>query len=957
MTFDPSSIKTLIYSPTMDGKIAPKGHTPDSIKKAKNSSWQERGQLSIFMGMSLLVVMTFIAFVVNVGLFVKAKINLQNSVDAAAFSGAAVQARQLTNMGYLNWEIRNTYKEWLLKYFVFGNVGLDATTTIDGNEPPASGGCNGGIPLNPGGMNFRLRQFKGSTCDYYESAVYDHYNVPSICIHFGSNNNICEIVTLPGLPRFQTTGLPVVEEQHTAFLNSIVQTKANDCTSRSDVNLGAAMMWTYGTGNADLMPGVPEIAADRVGAWVESLELALRMRNLEAIVNFPPLDQSICRNPGGSPVPCVSIDDINNNGNSLPFNERPSKAFWSAYRNLSGGAFKENNDSNDFAGSFRLREIPPTPFIAQENSLSGFLIPSSSSQAFDKYYVDLKVIPVNYALFYTAFFAQTGSTFKPSNPSINATPEAQCGGTKAALPVPGYITGFIKNPEVVTYYAVEGSAEFTGLFYPFTDRDGITLSAYSAAKPFGGRIGPALFNAGFDGADNTVVTTRADKALSSNYVSAFDTAGLPDPTTPAGVNTLISGGYPIPTIQDFWVNGATSAVVGGNPVINGNTGFGVPNLIYDFGSYTEIQDLGFQAATPVNQLKNATNDSAAYLQPVPERNYGLYDKEQFRKFAANKVGGAGAIFSTQDVAQSIHNVRRATRYEALNYMIPFLDNGGPNALALDHNSYVQLAPGLPAGADPTNTFTYQLFAPIYGSETLYTNVAAITETINNYITQNQAAIDTYLNSLKQIAEGMRNQASTSGDAYVTAANSIYPPDTEPLKPTYPEGDPRCKDLAMAQKIAMFFSVAPTGCGIRPLSENTTEYYNTASTNPNKLGASLYQYYYTTSWKEPTFGYSAEGMSAYRPGPRQGADIDGNSGSPFTGSTFLAKRNFYSTKFIPIKLVTNGSDTYSGGTSLGIFMDVADDSGNTRSDLFLGGFPMRNTIDTTEVERYGNPPPF
>ena len=47
-------------------------------KVIKNS----KGQLSIFLGISLLVVITMLAFVINVGLFVKAKINLQNAIFA-----------------------------------------------------------------------------------------------------------------------------------------------------------------------------------------------------------------------------------------------------------------------------------------------------------------------------------------------------------------------------------------------------------------------------------------------------------------------------------------------------------------------------------------------------------------------------------------------------------------------------------------------------------------------------------------------------------------------------------------------------------------------------------------------------------------------------------------------------------------------------------------------------------
>src|SRR5690606_27355710 len=90
----------------------------------KKLTSREGGQLSIFLGMSMTVLLSFLAFVVNVGLFIKAKINLQNAVNATAFSGAAIQARQLTNMAYLNWEMRNVYKEWMFKYYVLGQMGL-----------------------------------------------------------------------------------------------------------------------------------------------------------------------------------------------------------------------------------------------------------------------------------------------------------------------------------------------------------------------------------------------------------------------------------------------------------------------------------------------------------------------------------------------------------------------------------------------------------------------------------------------------------------------------------------------------------------------------------------------------------------------------------------------------------------------------------------------------------------
>lgn len=76
------------------------------------------------MGIALILVMGMLAFIINIGLFVKAKINLQNAVDAAAFAGAATQSRQLTNIANVNWEMRNTYKEWMFKYYILGQMGL-----------------------------------------------------------------------------------------------------------------------------------------------------------------------------------------------------------------------------------------------------------------------------------------------------------------------------------------------------------------------------------------------------------------------------------------------------------------------------------------------------------------------------------------------------------------------------------------------------------------------------------------------------------------------------------------------------------------------------------------------------------------------------------------------------------------------------------------------------------------
>jgi Flp pilus assembly protein TadG len=142
-------------------------------KKIQRKIKDESGQVSIFLSITLIIVFTLIAFVTNVGLFVKAKINLQNAVDSAAWSGAAVQSRQLTNIAHLNWEMRNTYKEWMFKYYVLGQMSNTKSHKTN---------------LTSDKVDFRLKRFDPSGTSFG-----DRYNLPSVCIHFGSSHNICDV--------------------------------------------------------------------------------------------------------------------------------------------------------------------------------------------------------------------------------------------------------------------------------------------------------------------------------------------------------------------------------------------------------------------------------------------------------------------------------------------------------------------------------------------------------------------------------------------------------------------------------------------------------------------------------------------------------------------------------------------------------------------------------------------
>lgn len=84
------------------------------LKKNKN------GQVAIFVALIFQILFVFFAMVINVGLLIHHKINLQNSADLAAYYGAMKQAEVLNAMAHVNYQIRQSWKLFSWRYRVFG---------------------------------------------------------------------------------------------------------------------------------------------------------------------------------------------------------------------------------------------------------------------------------------------------------------------------------------------------------------------------------------------------------------------------------------------------------------------------------------------------------------------------------------------------------------------------------------------------------------------------------------------------------------------------------------------------------------------------------------------------------------------------------------------------------------------------------------------------------------------
>lgn len=833
-----------------------------SSRNMQNDIRNEKGQITVFFAIACLVIVTLIAFVINIGLFVKAKINLQNATDAAAWSGAATQARQLTDIGYLNWEMRNIYKQWLFRYYVLGNL------STKGVQSPGSPGNNNYVTGSNNVMDFTMGPANSE----------DKFNVPSVCIHPRSSvnqNDLCSIYKVPGLPRI-SFGFGSIDQTIEAITDSLSKEKATDCSARSKANFNIALAWIYGTGatayDQKILKDAPQAAINIPGAWVKALELTHRIRNLEYIVNSPPkssIDKSTI----------VNLENENWAGN-----ERTIKAFSSAYRNL-------GNDSiwgSEIKNSFLLTEISPSEYVVNDpNDLSSLFIPNS----YPKFYLDLRLIPLNFVNFFTSLIP-----FKDQAKPDDTQREGACEVSKIAIPVPGYPFGFTKNPELVTYYAVKGEASFSGLFNPIKS---IRLTAFAAAKPFGGRIGPPTFNNFEKSAPNSVFARTGSKLRSLPFALGLRL----DPSLQPGQNGNKSRPAIVPADNNLWVSNPDD-VIGGSTDNTGKIKYVIPNLIYDDpnNSYTKIHNNPFF----IYNLPAGNKGNVPW-------GLGLYNVSEFNSFSST-LGGTTGTITSKEVENALLNVKHPTKYETMNYLIPTPDLLNRN---VSLNGFVGLDT-IGLGRKSINDPRFPIYAPLYGDSLLYETPIAVLDSIKKFLRAQEPTINIFIKNLFDISKNLRalsqSNQNSSFDIYGDAANFFFDYTTEDFSKI------SCKSMAGQFLYYFYGSESKITCnGVVPLPDALDELYGNNPTVTSLIEANHYNLdlYYEGTDQSHIF-------TAYAPGELSGAN-GGIISNPFLGTEKLSIRNSYSTKLISIQSVMGNNEQSFGSNfplmSEGSYQDI------------------------------------
>ena len=96
-----------------------KSRTSTFLQNASN----RKGQVALFIALAFQILFVFFAMIINVGLLVHHKINLQNSVDLAAYYGAAKQAENMNAIAHMNYQIRQSWKLLAWRYRMLGTAG------------------------------------------------------------------------------------------------------------------------------------------------------------------------------------------------------------------------------------------------------------------------------------------------------------------------------------------------------------------------------------------------------------------------------------------------------------------------------------------------------------------------------------------------------------------------------------------------------------------------------------------------------------------------------------------------------------------------------------------------------------------------------------------------------------------------------------------------------------------
>ncbi len=443
-----------------------------STSAVRQTIANSRGQVAIFAALIFMVLFCFFALVISVGLAVHHKINLQNSVDIAAYYGAQKQAEVLNAIAHSNYQIRQSWKLMSYRYRAIG---------MGGNHVGDSVFDTATETINPGNDVDSAYPCEASFCvnyDLFEIMNKDEGYCKDMCN--GSK------ITLPGQPfgaslvsGLMAPALPGLAAAIDAATNVSRGKITNACKERS------ALSWLV------------------LGRFIFSFknDFANRKKVINKLANGISYDTSDMLDLDGQSVRAGTLQTLWKN---LTFQNQASldpktgtgEGSFEFYNGLGAGPCSGTRDSVDTPPKW-LSEIFVKPLysfldgICDGSQKVEFVLrplnlaDKDQSLPYHQDKLDPNVVKFirEYALDPLTFDSGMSRLFHTT-------------------------VGYEKNPWCAAYVKVSAKTKPDIPFLPFGK---VTFSATAYAKPFGGKIGPWFYKTWPQSSDQSIGTSAADQ--------------------------------------------------------------------------------------------------------------------------------------------------------------------------------------------------------------------------------------------------------------------------------------------------------------------------------------------------------------------------------------------------------------------------------------------------------------
>lgn len=426
----------------------------------------QKGQVAVFVALIFQVIFIFFALLINVGLLVHHKINLQHSADLAAYYGAMKQAETLNTIAHVNFQIKQAWKLLTWRYRVLGTFGFTKDSvplSVSQNFPfefdilaaPKQFVYNGSMNLNNATKNGQPQmKCTGDPTLQINGEYLGVQDIPFFCVgHNGFSNwpkgeSNCQLSCGMFSSARVITAIPNASGINTPFGG----------------NVAGAINTAIDAVNANITEKCQRLGP--IGAQVLSRfllgyinETTPRLRTIEMLAKDLSLDAKDLLDIDGKSIFKASEMTFKNNLTGANFT------------GLANDSFAAYNGLSDQKCKFRDGLSNNTEFLKKiEFNFINYFIHNC------KYNGGAQFMP-------EPVYTATGLS-----PTFAALPPALQDIMMSVL-TPGqrHTVGFEKNPHCVEYYAVKAYSEPNIPFLPLSK---IKLVATSVAKPFGGSIGP-----------------------------------------------------------------------------------------------------------------------------------------------------------------------------------------------------------------------------------------------------------------------------------------------------------------------------------------------------------------------------------------------------------------------------------------------------------------------------------